>query len=240
MIKKVKPYIKVIPVMLCVLTFIFIAFNATCKNPEDLNPDEDTLLNSPLAPRLLAPADSYAFMTDGGNINFKLDWEAVDSAVAYEMELTIAGHPSTVVLDSNAYAGLIDQAHFGENSWRVRASSTRWKGGYSAWSDTLTFFTSHPPFPPDQVLPPYDAQIVSDSVTAYVGFEWGSVARAKFYELEIYYDSMLIYSISLSQFTDSIYLDDTGHYDWRVRAGSAHWQMPGQWSDLWPFTITNP
>jgi hypothetical protein len=66
------------------------------------------------------------------------------------------------------------------------------------------------------------------------------VARAQFYELEIYYDSMLIYSISMPQFTDSVYLDDTGRYDWRIRAGSNLWQMPGQWSDLWPFTITNP
>jgi len=156
------------------------------------------------------------------------------------MEITIVGHPSMIVLDSNAYAGLIDQMHFGENSWRVRASSTRWKGGYSAWSATRIFYTSRPPFPPWLYRPPYDTLLICDSLPALVGFQWGSVDYAQYYEFEIYKDSLLLYAVSLPQFGDSVYLDDTGHYDWRIRAGSAHWQMPGQWSGLWLFTVTKP
>lgn len=233
--KSVKPYLKVIAFILSVLAVFIITFQATCKTPEDENP-EDTLLNAPDAPLIIAPVDSYNFMTEAANLYFTLQWEAVDSAQAYELVM----NNSTVVLDSNSYLGYIDQNHFGETVWRVRASSTRWKTGYTGWSNTLTFFTSHPPAPPDQILPPYDAQIVSDSVTAYVGFEWGSVTRAKVYEFEIYKDSLLFYAYVLPQPWDSVYLEDTGHYEWRVRAGSNRWQMPGQWSDLWPFSIIRP
>jgi hypothetical protein len=225
----------ILPGLIFTLVMV-LGLSVTCKNPEDDNPDGDTLLYSPVAPRLIAPADSYNFMTDASNLNYILKWEAVDSAQAYELVL----NNNTLVLDSNSFLGYIDQNHFGETRWRVRATSTRWKTGYTEWSDTLVFFTSHPPNPPEQILPPYDAQIVSDSITAYVGFEWGAVVRAQFYELEIYYDSALIYSISMPQFTDSVYLDDTGRYEWRIRAGSSHWQMPGRWSDPWPFFITRP
>jgi len=233
--KKIKLLFKAVPAIMCALTFLFIAFNVTCKTPEDDNPN-DSLLYAPAPPQLIAPADSYNFMTEAANLYYTLRWEDVDSAQAYELVL----NNSMIVLDSNSFLGYIDQNHFGETRWRARAASTRWKTGYTEWSDTLIFFTSHPAFPPPQILPPYDAQIVSDSVTAHVGFEWDAVVRAQYYELEIYYDSALIYTVQMGQFWDSVYLDDTGRYEWRVKAGSSHWQMSGQWSDLWPFSVVRP
>jgi len=215
----------------------YLTINPACKNPNDFKPPEDTLVFPPLPPRLLSPVDRYAFITDGIELSFRLEWEPVDSADTYILELTLNGHPNSIALDSNSYEGGVDSDHFGTNTWRVRVSSSRWKGSYTEWTETRIFYTRNRPQPPYLYQPPYDTSLSYDSMPAPVGFSWGTVTGAHFYNVEIYKDHQPIYCDNPDQCLDTIYVDDTGHYEWRVRATSDLWQLPGQWSDLWPFAI---
>ncbi len=220
-----------------ILGILINIFNHGCKDPNDFKPPEDTLLFPPKPPNLLSPVDSYAYTTDGNQITFHLACEPVESAEVYILNLSLNGHPDTITLDSNYYVGIIDSDHFGTNTWRIRASSARWKNGYTDWTETRVFYTRVRPRPPYLYQPPYNANLTYDSMPAPVGFNWGTVMDEKFYNLEIYKDSQLLYYAVPSQCFDTIYVDDTGRYEWRARANSILWQLPGQWSDLWPFTI---
>jgi hypothetical protein len=128
-----------------VIIFIIIGYlltNTTCRDPYEFKPIDDTLVFPPPAPHLLMPPDSYIFATNENEVYFQLNWNPVDSTQVYELELTIVGHPDTLILDSTFYLGLVDNSLFGENSWRVRACSSRWKGWYTEWSELRIFFTS--------------------------------------------------------------------------------------------------
>jgi len=137
---------KIVPIIFVKILLLSIAVilltNTACRDPGDFKPDVDTLLFPPPAPQLLTPPDSYAYITGKDELYFQLNWSAVDSAEVYELELSIVGHSATVILDSASFLGLIDKYHFGINLWCVRASSPRWKGGYTDWSEFRIFYTS--------------------------------------------------------------------------------------------------
>lgn len=112
-----------------------------CRDPYDFKPGVDTLVFPPPAPRLLDPPDSFVFLADTNELYFVLNWEPVDSVQMYVLELYILGQGAFILRDSTSYLGLIDAGHFGKNTWRVRASSARWKSGYTDWSELRVFYT---------------------------------------------------------------------------------------------------
>ncbi len=124
---------------------VYIIGNTDCRDPYDFAPGVDTLVFPPLAPRLLDPPDSFVFFTDTNEVYFTLYWGPVDSAQMYVLDLHISGQGAIVLRDSTSYLGLIDAGHFGENTWRIRAGSARWKGGYTDWSALRVFYTRRRP-----------------------------------------------------------------------------------------------
>ncbi len=139
---KNKRIVPTISFRLLLIIIVYLLTNTTCRDPADFKPVIDTLLFPPPAPQLLTPPDSYVYITGEEELYFQLNWSTVDSAEVYVLELNIVGQSATVILDSTTYLGLIDKHHFGLNSWCVRASSPRWKGGYTDWSEFRIFYTS--------------------------------------------------------------------------------------------------
>jgi hypothetical protein len=121
---------------------VIITALSDCRNPNDFRPSEDTLIYPPPKPELLIPENNYTFITDTNEVYFFLSWTPVESAQAYILELTIVGNSESLIMEDTTYLGLIDKYHFGVNTWRVKASSGRWKGNYTEWSEKRIFYTA--------------------------------------------------------------------------------------------------
>ena len=224
------------------LIFIFSILmftNVNCKNPNDFKPPEDTLIYPPSAPTIIQPADSFVFMDTSLPIYPHIGWDSTPGAEMYEFEPTFRNYnPNVITTTRNYYdMGIIDTAKFGHYNWRVRASSSLWKGGYTDWTAKRMFEVRYLPHPPHLIYPVYGQIFTSDSLPVLIQFQWSTTSDEEYYEIELQQDTITFYNdIAPNNYYDYIFAD-TGSYSWRVRAGSSHWQLKTGWSENRPFQI---
>jgi len=215
---------------------LFIHLNSGCKNPSAYEPPPDSLIPPPDAPNLIAPAKDFVIMPDTSFYCIRLEWDSIEGVETYERELTYDTFPpTTVILSTNFYVLAI--MNLGKHSWRVRASSSDWQGGYTAWSETWGFEVRPQPPPPQLLYPPDSTVFYFDDLPQIIGFTWNHVEDEQFYDFQFFLDSTLIEQLTVYATTYPMSIYDPGKYSWRVRAGSQHWQNYTDWSELWDIEI---
>ncbi len=216
-----------------IVVFLAVLFlPAGCQNPNDFKPPEDTLLPPPPAPSILAPPDSYLFIPVVFPAYVNLQWSEIESAEVYQVELARIGDTATLRnVDSSYYSiGFPDDTRFGNYVWRVRASSTRWLNGYTAWSPYFHFGIAYQPRGPLLIKPEWAESIFVDTLPKNVAMEWTRVRDETFYDVKIFLDSLAVVESVTGDTFYEFWADEPGHYYWQVRANSWHWQMPGRWA----------
>ena len=214
-----------------VIVLVVLSMPSGCKDPNDFEPG-DTLVDAPAPPTAIAPQDSYLYMPTGFPFYVTLQWNEVDSAEVYQVELTQQGDSATIRnVDSSYYViGFTDDTRFGDYLWRVRASSGRWIGGYTGWSVYSSFGVDDQPFFPTIIRPAFSESLFVDSLPAPVMMEWNRVRDESRYDIKIFRDTTTYFESSISDTLFEFWVEDTGYYSWRVRAYSPRWQMPGRWA----------
>ncbi|KPK63429.1 hypothetical protein AMJ83_07120 [candidate division WOR_3 bacterium SM23_42] len=231
--------------LLIVCILMIVIFDTDCKDPYEYEPPEDTLLTPPGPPLLVYPRDNFVFMDPAAlpgasfAIHVQLDWQPVEHAELYELELTTDTlPPNTIYCDSDGWYFLIqnDNTKLCDYFWRVRAYSSDWQY-FTEYTAQRRFEARWRPFAPQQLYPLYNGIIHVDSLPAQIDFVWFRTQDEEFYELNIFRDNVLVnYSIV----PDTHWLEivsDTGLYTWQVRAGSQCWQYASFWSPFWNFTV---
>ncbi len=207
-----------------------------CRNPHDFEPPEDSLITHPDPPTLLEPEHQFVFMPGSYPYIIRLSWTTVEGAEIYERELIQDTFPPTYV---NTQQSWYDLAVFDIDafSWRIRASSSDWQGGYTEWSEQKSFEVRFRPSPP-QLLYPLDGAVFNfDSLPQTIEFTWRPTSDEQFYEFQLYYDSLLIEQTPINDTVYPFEVYDPGEYYWCIRAGSNHWQYYTDWSNPWDFTV---
>ena len=219
-------------ILIALVVLVILSLPTGCKNPDDFKPPEDTLFDAPAPPTAFAPQDSYLFVPVVFPFYVTLDWTEVDSAEIYQVELTREGDTAKIQnVDSSYYIiGFTDDTRFGDYLWRVRASSSHWIGGYTGWSAYYHFGVDYQPFWPMIIRPAPSESLFADSLPAPVIMEWNRVRDESFYDLKIFKDSIAYFEGSINDTIFEFWIEETGHYSWRVRAYSPRWQQPGRWA----------
>jgi hypothetical protein len=214
-----------------VIVLVVLSMPSGCKDPNDFEPG-DTLVDAPAPPTAIAPQDSYLYMPTGFPFYVTLQWNVVDSAEVYQVELTRQGDSATIRnVDSSYYViGFTDDTRFGDYLWRVRASSGHWVGGYTGWSSYYHFGVDYQPFWPMIIRPAPSESLILDSFPQPVTMEWNRVRDETKYDIMIYLDSIAYYEGSVDDTMFNYWFYEPGHFYWQVRANSQHWQMPGRWA----------
>ena len=219
-----------------IFSFIFIP---GCKNPNEFRPPEDTLAPPPVPPQLISPADSFVTMTEEFNYYVDLNWTNIADAEIYLLEIEGDVYPKQVfTLDTNHLKfGILIAEMLGKYTWRVCAGSTAWEGSYTGWSQAWEFEARWRPQPPMLKLPPDGLIFYYDSLPMDIELKWNVVQDEQDYELEVYWNSMLLFQTTIQKNFFLFSVEDAAVYTWRVRACSAHWQYNTEWSEAWSFEV---
>jgi len=104
-----------------------------------------------------------------------------------------------------------------------------------------------PPAAPILQEPTNGKQLDNYAYPQNVTLKWKSVAGTRYYQIEVYSDSVLtpenlqqplISDIYSTQRAVTFY--DHGDYYWRVRAYSPNWNWYTGWSQVWQFWLPDP
>lgn len=230
--------------ILCIIIVGILGLSSIegCKDAEDFEPDEDTLVAPPEPPELLEPIDGFVYnvVIDPFNYSYDvvLEWTAVDGTELYEVELTTDTFPP-VTINSPSSSLIItfrDLHRLCEHSWRVRAGSSHWLD-FTGWSDARTFELRMRQEGPLLISPVYDTVFSVDSLPIMVTFMWDTVQDEEFYVIEIYKQSTFYDQYIWSENSITVELDEPSLYAWRVKAGSSLWALDTYWSVTWQFTV---
>lgn len=199
---------------------------------------------TPLAqPTLVSPSEAEPLLIDRP----AFDWEVVDGANQYTLQVSAASTFSTLLvnatLNATEYTMTKDLPQNKTLFWRVRARSSAVSG---AWSKG-TFKTGNPPSVPVLVSPlnnalvrDYSPQLNWNNSTVPAG------TTLKYYETElddnIDFSSSTFSTSTVSDFTPAMDLTAITQYYWRVRAinvvnGVDH---TSGWSPTWSFRTATP
>jgi len=210
---------------------LIMGLHSGCRDPYDFEPPPDSLVQPPAAPILLYPPDSFVFMTETPYVDIIMQWSTVDSAEKYLLEFG----SDTIMVDTPSWYGY-DNIEFGPYHWRVKASSSRWTGGYTEWSETRHFDTRPKPEPP-LLIQPFNDTIFNDSLPRGLLFIWKSVDDARYYELQLFLNNNLIVYEIYSSTECSLYIESPGQYYWHVKTSDPRWQYNTDWSEPWSFRV---
>jgi hypothetical protein len=116
-----------------------------CKDPNDFQPPEDTLVNPPDPPFLFHPMDDTFFLLHGYPLYVTMEWSYIEETEFYCLQ--VANRFDSLFTDvdpfevhTNTYTMQIDSNDY--YYWRVCAYSPNWKW-YTAWSPTWSFWTHY-------------------------------------------------------------------------------------------------
>jgi len=214
-----------------ILLFIFtlvLTFTPDCKNPNDNKPPEDSLLPPPEPPELLTPPDSFVHMPLGNNRLF-ISWNHIEGAEIYEINFV---NETMDEWTTQADTNFLNQnwfERFGKFTWKVRAYGPAWEY-FTDWSMPRHFEVRLPFDPPALLSPPNDTIFSFDSLPANINFQWSKINEARFYVIQIYIDTTLIYEITTKNVYETALIDSVATYYWQVRADNNHWEYPTGWS----------
>jgi len=203
-----------------------------------------TIVAAPEAVTLIHPADSAM----GISVTPVFAWDALASALTYQLHVSVDTSFTTLVLNDSALATTADTVdvplgHDTRHYWRVRARNA---GGDGAWSDVRSFTTIiAAPEAVSLVSPDAGAQ----GVAAFTMFSWQPLDGAAAYHLQLSSDaSFTAPVVDDSALTDPTFavsepLAYSATYYWRVRAalddglGEATGLIFGPWSETRSFTV---
>ena len=194
--------------------------------------------STPSTPVLLSPSNGATVVP-----NPLLDWNDVETATHYRVQVSIVANFSTTVIDQVSLTQSRYQVPNGVLSdfslyfWRARAkNSVGWGPWASAWSFTTT---TAPPTTPVLLSPPNGSTTVQRNPL----LDWNDVGTATGYRLQVStvanFTTTVIDQISLDQsqyqVPDGVLSLYTQYY-WRARARNAGGWSP--WASAWSFTTT--
>ncbi|HEX9659909.1 MAG TPA: T9SS type A sorting domain-containing protein, partial [Rhodothermales bacterium] len=203
-----------------------------------------TIVAAPEAVTLIHPADSAI----GVSVTPVFEWDALASALTYQLHVSEDTSFTTLVLNDSALATTADTVnvplgHDAQHYWRVRGRNA---GGDGVWSQVRSFTTIiAAPEAVGLVSPEAGAQ----GVAAFMMFLWQPMDGAAAYHLQLSSDA----AFTAPVVDDSVLTDPTfavseplaysATYYWHVRAalddglGKATGLLFGQWSDTRSFTV---
>jgi hypothetical protein len=187
----------------------------------------------PIPPPMVSPENGSSDM----DISLTLLWSGVETATAYQVQVTDASDFSSPAIDANTGGSTFYNASglsYGtQYYWRVRAISGL---GAGDWSEVWSFTTRIAPPPAASLLLPEDG---ATNVATSVDFSWEEADRAVTYHLQVSTNddfSSLAYNDDNIDVTEAIVsglANDTQYY-WRVRGNNSTGN--GDWSPIWSFT----
>jgi hypothetical protein len=214
-----------------------------CKNPDEYEPPEDSLVPPGNPPQPTDPVSGFVYMWAYEYLPFEIfiefEWTSVEQAESYQLEYTIDTFPPIIIdCQSNLHILLIRDTtdRFCNHYWRVRAWSSAWEW-YTDWSEQWYFELRMKPAGPQLLYPPNDTIFYVDSFPTVIEVQWNTVQDEEFYEMMIFQDSVLQDQFYVYENFYEIYVEDTMQYSWRVNAHSSYWQYPSYWSNLWSFRV---
>lgn len=189
-----------------------------------------TFTSSLDVPILTSPSDSSKNIALSG----KLEWEAVDSATEYKVQLSkMIDFSSDIIVDEIVNTNSYDYSGIKNNNnyyWRVMAKNDNNEG---VWSATWKFTT--PVEIPVLTSPGNNAK----NVNQYVKLEWEEFTEADVYHLNLSknsdFSNNLIDKNDISaNYFQADTLDELTEYFWKVRAIND--ESTSDWSETWAFT----
>jgi hypothetical protein len=230
-----KPLLKICGAGLLCSVVLFTCLYTSCKDPNDFEPEFDSLIPPPDPPELLSPENGYVFMRLGCYV--RLEWAEIEQANLYFVEYQIDTFPAYVKQrDSTFYDVIMDEYRYGIHTWRVKASSPYWEW-MTDYSELWQFELRPWPPGPELISPEHNEIIYVDSFYSPVELVWDTVQDEEFYEYQVFKDTVLYAMDIVYANTCQIYIDDTTHYKWKVRCGSSKWEVDSRWSDTRFFHI---
>lgn len=229
--------------MIALWVVVIIMLMPTCKDPDDYEPPEDSLIPAPDPPVPIAPENGYVYMFQlpPFHITTIFEMTAITDAESYEVEYTIDTFPPIILASETSMCTLFtwDTTYRRCNHyWRVRACSSLWEW-FTEWSEERWFEMRQQPHGPQLLSPPDWTVFNTDTLPFVVEVQWQSIDDEEYYEIRAYQDTILLEQSYVDDTTYFLYLTECGQYSWQVRAGSRMWQYPSLWSDAWHFYI-NP
>jgi len=193
-----------------------------------------TIVANPMVVDLTSPSDGATDL----DVQPTFDWQTLDGADSYTLQLSSDSGFETLVVDSSQTAGssLTVNAMLDNSTlyyWRVRAEN---EGGASEWSEVWSFTTKEQA--PAMVVLGSPADQVS-SVATTPTLKWNRAERAVDYQLQLSSASDFSVITLDSTLTDTSFVvdktleNDTSYY-WRVKASNEGGES--EWSDAWRFT----
>jgi hypothetical protein len=224
-------------IVIALVIFSFTIYPG-CKDPFEHAPPEDSLVPPPQPPVFLNPVDNFVLMTDSQNFRVAMNWEEVEGADIYQIEIEGDSYPKGIInVDTNYYEfGILLFDMLDKYTWQARAHSSNWET-YTTWSEKWHFETRLRPPPPQMLYPPNDTIFYVDSLPVLFELKWDIVQDEEFYQLQIFKDDSLIDLLIVFTNNHIVYITELGQYKWQVRASSSNWQHYTFWSDLWHFYV---
>lgn len=115
---------------------LFAGLPTGCKDPDEYQPYQDSLISPPAAPQLLNPQDDtgWVYVPGLGPVVVDFEWTPVEGAEYYELHLysdsTLVDTAVYKVAYNNVTIAFLPRLIY----WRVRASSSRWTW-FTDWSE---------------------------------------------------------------------------------------------------------
>ena len=214
-----------------------------CKDPDEFEPPEDSLVPPGEPPQPIAPISGFVYMWVYENLPFEVlvefEWTAVDQAESYQWEYIIDTFPPIIQNYGNNSCTLLIRntiGRFCNHYWRIRAGSSAWTW-FTDWSEQWYFELRKKPAGPQLLYPPNDTTFYVDSFPAIIEIQWDTVQDEEFYEMRIFKDAVLQDQFYVNENFYEMYVEDTMQYSWQVMASSSYWQYSSYWSNLWYFRV---
>ncbi|MEO0094576.1 MAG: hypothetical protein ABIL18_05960 [candidate division WOR-3 bacterium] len=230
-----KPFLKTV-MLFCIIT-IALTNGPVCKNPDEYNPDVDSLLPPPAPPNPLTPPDDFVHMPNGTN-RLLISWEHIEDAEIYEINFVGENHNEwKLKLDTTFIAqNWMNTNLFDKYTWKVRAYSSKWEY-YTNWSEPWHFEVRFPFDPPAPLYPPNDTILYFDSLPAFITLQWTEITGAQFYYYRVFMDTTLLFECLTYTNYGTISIAMPGNYYWDVKAGSELWEFDTNWSVRYRFLV---
>ena len=115
---------------------LFIGLPSGCKDPDEYQPPQDSLISPPEAPHLLNPPDDtgWVYIQALGPVIVDFEWTPVDGAEYYELHLYADSNMTDTTIYKVSYNTVTIAFLPRLIYWRVRASSSRWTW-FTDWSE---------------------------------------------------------------------------------------------------------
>ena len=175
--------------------------------------------------------------TSKGERWLDLEWEPVEGAIAYEVELyeIKEGRYYTVGTFKTDVSRWTKNVQPGKYVIKMRSLDSRGVGG--EWSEEIPVPVKLP-FPQKNYPRPGEVFEVEDGKGKEVFFQWEGVAGASFYKLNIYDENgAKLYSTITSEQQVSLHLERLARYEWEVLPLFSKEDQVAEKSSTQPFTL---